>query len=131
MSLGYVKHFQDLEVYKKQRMLSRGVFELSRSFPPEERFALTDQIRRSSRSVGAQMAEAWGKRRYPKSFVSKLSDADSEQLETQHWLTEALDCGYISESRSSELKSLCEEIGRMIGAMMQKANTFSGEPTDY
>ena len=80
----YVKRFQELDVYQKQREVSREVFRLSKKFPSEEKYSLTDQIRRSSRSVGAQIAEAWAKRLYPKHFVSKLTDADGEQLETQH-----------------------------------------------
>ena len=89
--LGYVKHFKDLEVYKRQLELSRDVFRLSKRFPAEERFSLTDQLRRASLSIGAQIAEAWAKRLYPKHFISKLSDADGEQMETQHWLIEAGD----------------------------------------
>src|SRR5688572_22090803 len=81
-----VKTFSDLEVYKLCRLLARDIFYLSREFPKEEAYSLTNQIRRSSRSVGAQIAEAWGKRRYEKHFVSKLTDADGEQLETQHWI---------------------------------------------
>ncbi len=126
MALAYVKHYRDLEVYRRQRELSRGVFRLSRRFPPEERYSLTDQIRRASRSVGAQIAEAWGKRLYPKHFISKLTDADGEQLETQHWITEALDCQYVTKEDHSRITEICEEIGRMIGSMIRKANTFSG-----
>ena len=127
--LAYVKHFRDLEVYKRQRALARDVFLLSKTFPSEEKFALTDQIRRASRSVGAQIAEAWGKRLYPKHFVSKLTDADGEKLETQHWLVEAHDCGYIPPNDANRLISLCEEIGRMLGAMIRKADSFAS--TDY
>lgn len=122
----YVKHFRELEVYKMQRTLSKAVFFESRSFPPEERFSLTDQIRRASRSIGAQIAEAWAKRRYPKHFVSKLSDADGEQLETQHWLTEATDIGYLAPEKHTELTNLCESIGRMLGSMIAKADSFTG-----
>ncbi|NTW31258.1 MAG: four helix bundle protein [Bacteroidetes bacterium] len=82
----YVKSFRDLEVYKLSRQLSREIFEVSKKFPKEEMYSLIDQIRRSSRSVGAQIAEAWAKRKYEKHFVSKLTDADGEQLETQHWI---------------------------------------------
>ena len=121
----YVKHFRDLEVYKRQRELAREVFLLSKSFPSEEKFALTDQIRRSSRSVGAQIAEAWGKRLYPKHFVSKLTDADGEQLETQHWIIEARDCDYLAESDARRLINQCEGIGRMLGAMIRKAESFA------
>ena len=123
--LGYVKHFKDLEVYKRQRDLSRDVFWLSKSFPAEERFSLTDQLRRASRSIGAQIAEAWAKRLYPKHFVSKLSDADGEQMETQHWLIEAGDCDYLVEENSKRLLALCMEIGRMLGSTMRKAELFS------
>ena len=134
----YVKHFRDPEVYKKQRDVSEKVFHISKRFPPEEQFSLTDQIRRSSRSVGAQIAEAWAKRLYPKHFVSKLTDADGEQLETQHWLIEALGCDYISQEDFQDLTQKCEEIGRMLGAMIRKADSFASsdfrineEPADY
>jgi len=80
MQLAYVRHFKELEVYKRQRELSGGVFRLSKRFPTEEKFSLTDQLRRASRSIGAQIAEAWAKRLYPKHFISKLSDADGEQM---------------------------------------------------
>lgn len=87
----YVKSFRDSEVYKLARQLSREIFEISNKFPKQEMYSLTDQIRRSAHSVGAQIAEAWAKRRYEKHFVSKLTDADGEQLETQHWIEMALD----------------------------------------
>ena len=125
--LNYVKHFRDLEVYKRQRELSREVFSLTKRFPAEERYSLTDQIRRSSRSIGAQIAEAWGKRRYPKHFVSKLTDADGEQLETQHWTIEALDANYLNQEQFDSLIGLCEEIGRMLNSMIRKSESFSGD----
>lgn len=87
--MNYVKSYRDLEVYKLVRKLIREIFEVSKGFPIEEMFSLTDQIRRLSRSVGAQIAEACGKRRYEKHFISKLTDADGEQLETQHWIETA------------------------------------------
>lgn len=127
--LKYIQHFKDLEVYKRQRELAKTVFELTRSFPREEQFSLSDQLRRSSRSIGAQIAEAWAKRLYPKHFVSKLSDADGEQMETQHWLIEAADCAYLNEADSKYLLCLCEEIGRMLGSMMRKAESFASH--DY
>src|SRR5438046_4364258 len=95
MHLEYVKHFKDLEVYKRQRNLAKEVFALSKQFPKEELYSLTDQLRRASRSIGAQIAEAWAKRLYPKHFISKLTDADGEQVETQR-----------SEEHTSELQSL-------------------------
>ena len=122
----YVDRFQDLRIYKKQRELSREVFTVTRGFPKDERYSLTDQIRRSSRSIGAQIAEAWGKRLYPKSFVSKLSDADGEQLETQHWLLIASDAGYLDTSTYERLNLMYESIGRMLGRMMAKADSFTG-----
>lgn len=122
---GYVERYQDLLVYQKQRELSKAVFEISKSFPSEEKYSLTDQIRRSSRSIGAQIAEAWAKRLYPKHFVSKLSDADGEQQETQHWLREAEDCGYLDPETRKQVNCLCVEIGRMLGAMIKKAETFA------
>jgi len=85
---------------------------------------MTDQVRRSSRSIGAQIAEAWGKRRYEKHFVSKLTDADGEQLETQHWIELALDCGYLSKTKTDELLNRCFSIGKMIGSMITKSSSF-------
>jgi four helix bundle protein len=104
------------------------VFRLSRTFPKEETYSLTDQIRRAARSIGAQIAEAWGKRRYEKHFVSKLTDADAEQMETQHWAGEALDCGYICSADAAQLDSVLEEIGRMLNSMMEKSDSFCGSP---
>ena len=127
--LNYVNSFRELEVYKKQRLLAKEVFELSKGFPREERYALTDQMRRASRSIGAQIAEAWAKRFYPKHFISKLTDGDGEQMETQHWLVEATDCGYLDAANSRRLLAICEEIGRMLGAMMRKADSFAS--SDY
>ena len=127
--LGYVRHFKDLEVYQRQRMLAKEVFALSKCFPREEQYSLTDQLRRSSRSIGAQIAEAWAKRLYPKHFISKLTDADGEQMETQHWLIEAEDCKYLTEHDSKRLLGICEEIGRMLGSMIRKAESFSSH--DY
>ena len=123
--LEYVRHFKELEVYKRQRELSREVFNESSGFPAAEKFSLTDQVRRSARAIGAQIAEAWAKRLYPKHFVSKLTDADGEQMETQHWLIAATDCGYLDELRSTQLQGFCEEIGRMFGSMMRKAESFA------
>jgi four helix bundle protein len=128
-TLNYVTSLRALEVYKRQRTLAKEVFELSKRFPKEERYSLTDQLRRASRSIGAQIAEAWAKRLYPKHFVSKLSDADGEQLETQHWLSEAVDCSYLTEQDAKRLLSLCEEIGRMLGSMMREAESFASN--DY
>ena len=116
--------FRDLVVYQRARLVAQQIFELSKEFPREEIYSLTDQGRRASRSVGAQIAEAWGKRRYEKHFVSKLTDADSEQLETQHWLETAFDCGYINEDQRDSLCNDLQEIGRMLNSMIEKAASF-------
>jgi four helix bundle protein len=123
-SLPHVNSFRDLIVYKKSSALTRTIFRLSQSFPKEEAYSLTDQIRRSSRSIGAQIAEAWGKRRYEKHFISKLTDADSEQYETQHWLDTANDCGYLTPEQTALLRQNCEEIGRLFGGMITKSHLF-------
>jgi len=120
----YVKSFRELEVYKLARDVSKEIYLLSKSFPPEERYSLTDQIRRSSRSIGAQIAESWGKRRYEMHFISKLTDADSEQLETQHWLEEALECKYLDTAAASGLIRKCESVGRMLHSMIDKSSEF-------
>ena len=93
-----IRHFRELEVYLLARAGALRIFETSKSFPIEERYSLTDQIRRSSRSVCANIAEAWRKRRYPNAFISKLSDAEAEAAETQVWLEFALRCGYIDQT---------------------------------
>ena len=123
----YAKNFRDLIVYQKVRVMQREIFQISKTFPRDEMFSLTDQIRRSSRSIGANLAEAWAKRRYEAHFLSKLTDAESELFETQHWIGTALDCGYINSQQSSALEAKCLEIGRMLGSMMDKAELFGGE----
>ncbi len=120
----YVKNFNDLEVYKLARELAYRIFILTKNFPKEELFSLTDQIRRSSRSVGANIAEAWGKRRYEAHFISKLTDSDAEQLETQHWLDNALECNYISKTETDELIDKYLSVGRMLNSMIDKSETF-------
>ena len=85
---------------------------------------MTDQIRRSSRSIGAQIAEAWTKRRYEKHFISKLTDADGEQQETQHWIGIAYDCKYCDRSTAVDLREKCQEIGRLLGGMLEKSDQF-------
>lgn len=126
--MAYVKHYRDLEVYKLSKQLSGRLFKISQGFPKEEAYSLTDQIRRSSRSVGAQIAEAWAKRPYPKHFVSKLTDADGEQQETQHWIETACDCNYVSREQASELVTQYESVGRMISSMIDKADIFCVRP---
>jgi four helix bundle protein len=131
VDLPYVKNFRDLLAYQKARALSLELFRQSSSFPKEEIYSLTDQVRRSSRSVGAQIAEAWALRRYERHFISKLTDADGEQHETQHWIETAADCGYIDRNRAKELLDKCTEIGRMINGMISKSDIFCGEPDKH
>jgi four helix bundle protein len=102
-TLHHARSFRDLIVYQKARAVAKRVFELTQRFPKEAMYSLTDQARRSSRSVGAQIAEAWAKRRYEKHFVSKLTDADGEQQETQHWIDTADDCGYLTKTEAGSL----------------------------
>jgi four helix bundle protein len=113
-----IESFRDLNVYKTAVELQKLMFEVTKRFPKEEVYSLTNQIRRSSRSIGANIAESWQKRRYPAHFVSKLSDADGEQAETQHWVSTALECGYISDREHRQLLEKCRRIGRMLGKMM-------------
>ena len=115
---------QDLEVYKKSYWLAMRIFELSRSFPIEERFALTSQIRRSSRSVCLNLKEAWAKHRYEAHFISKLTDCDGENSESSASLDFAKDCGYLSENEHQSLSAATQEIGKMLGAMIRNPHSF-------
>jgi four helix bundle protein len=126
--LQHAQSFRDLIVYQKSRQAQKEIFDLTKAFPKNETFSLTDQIRRSSRSVGANLAEAWAKRRYEKHFLSKLTDADGEQLETQHWIETVVECGYLEAKIATPLFRKYLEIGRMLGSMMDKADLFCGEP---
>jgi len=123
-TLAHAKTHRDLLVYQKARSAAQLIFTTTARFPREEIFSLTDQIRRSSRSVGAQIAEAWAKRRYEAHFISKLTDADGEQMETQHWLDTALDCGYLTRKETKSLLERYAELGRFLGGIMAKAELF-------
>lgn len=120
----HVNSFTELEVYKLARKLQNEIYRMTQSFPKEEMFSLTDQIRRSSRSVGAQIAEAWAKRRYKKHFVSKLTDSDGEQLETQHWILTALDSGLWDNEAAQKLLDKYMIVGRQLWTMINKADDF-------
>jgi four helix bundle protein len=115
---------KDLNVYKAAYDLAMRVFELSKKFPPEEKFALTSQIRRSSRSACLNLREAWAKRRYEAHFISKLTDCDGENSETNSSLDFARDCSYITCEEHTELNVLCQEVGRMLGSMIKNPNSF-------
>ena len=115
---------KDLDVYKLAYDLGMRVFELTLGFPAEEKFALTSQIRRSSRSVCLNLREAWAKRRYEAHFISKLTDCDGENSETDSSLDFAKDCGYITAHQHHEMTELCRQIGRMIGSILSKPKAF-------
>jgi four helix bundle protein len=119
-----ISSFKDLRVYKLAFELQQEIFEISKRFPAEERYALTDQIRRASRSIGANVCEAWQKRRYIAHFVSKLTDADGEQAESQHWLDTAVACDYVSEEKHKDLSEKYSRIGQMLGTMMANPGKF-------
>ena len=119
-----IRHFTDLIVWQKAHKVALEVFRVSRTWPTEERYSLTDQVRRSSRSVGANVAEAWGKRRYEASFVAKLVDADGEGHETKHWLINAEGHGYITAPQLDDLRSQLAEVGRMLGSMINNPAPF-------
>jgi len=116
--------FRQLQVYQKAFKLAMEVFEMTKTFPVEERYSLTDQIRRSSRSVCANIGEAYRKRRYPKHFISKLSDCDAENTESQVWLDFSLSCKYINKEKYNDLISKSEEIGKLLGFMMNNSEKF-------
>ena len=119
-----LKGHRDLKVYQLAYKLAMDIFKASKSFPKEEKYSLTDQIRRSSRSIAANIAEGFRKRQYPKMFVSKLADADGEAAETQVWLDFARDCEYILPELHAELIKGYEDIGKMLGTMMSMPEKF-------
>jgi four helix bundle protein len=121
---GVIRGFRDLEVYKKARREAHRIFLLSRRFPAEERYSLTDQVRRSSRAVGSMIAEAWARRRYEASFINKLNDALGEAMETQSWLDSALDCAYISAAEHYDHDAAWQSVGGMLNRMMDRSETF-------
>ncbi len=119
-----IKTAKELTVYQKSYALAMQIFEISKTFPKEEVFALTSQIRRSSRSVPMNLREAWAKRRYEAHFVSKLTDCDGETNETDTSIDFARDCGYIRDAQHRELAGLNTEIGRMLGKMINDPTPF-------
>ena len=116
--------YQDLLAYKKGFEVAMEIFEVSKSFPKEETYSLTDQIRRSSRSVCANIAESYRKRVYPKHFHSKLTDSDAENSETQTWLEFAYACKYINENIFNELTEKNKEVGKLINYMLLNPAKF-------
>ena len=119
-----IRSFRDLDVYTQAREQTKKVFVTSKSFPREERFSLTDQIRRSSRAVNAMIAEAWARRMYPAAFINKINEAMGEAMETQAWLDHALDAEYINQSQHRTLDDSWQRIGAMLNRMIQRADDF-------
>jgi four helix bundle protein len=113
-----------LEVYALAREQAKKIFVLSKSFPKEERFSLTDQIRRSSRAVNAMIAEAWARRRYPAAFINKIDEAMGEAMETQAWLDHALDSDYVDGNQHRALDEMWQKVGAMLNRMIQRADDF-------
>lgn len=121
-----VRHFRELRIYQQAFRVAQEIYRHSKGWAVEERFSLTDQIRRASRSVTANIAEAWRKRRYEKHFISKLSDADAEAAETQCWLDHALACGYLSAETHTQLNQEYENIIGGIVKMMTSPEQWCG-----
>jgi four helix bundle protein len=117
--------FRDLKVYQAAYQSAMDVFAVSRTFPPHERYSLTDQIRRASRSVAANIAEGYRKRQYPNLFALKLAEADAEATETQVWLDFARDCQYLAVPEHSRITAKYVEIGKMLGAMLSRPEQFA------
>ena len=124
-----IKSAKELIVYAKAYELAMEIFNLSKAFPQEEKYALTSQIRRSSRSVSMNLREAWSKRRYEAHFISKLTDCDGETNETDTSLDFAKDCGYITETLHKALTELNREVGRMLGSMISNPEPFLIKPS--
>ena len=125
--MSVVRHFRELRVYREAFDAAMLIFECSKQWPKEERYSLTDQIRRSSRSICVNIGEAWRKTRYPAHFVSKLTDADAEATETMIWLDFSLHCEYLGQSTYKIVTDGYEEIGKMLGSMISSPEKFCYE----
>src|SRR5882724_13696242 len=119
-----IKSFRELNVYRLSREGARGIFKLSKTFPCEERYSLTDQMRRSSRALKAMIAEAWARRRYKAAFVNKIDEALGEAYESQSWLDDALDSGYLSRQTFDDLDRRYDAIAGMLSRMIDRADDF-------
>ncbi len=120
----FATHYRELEVYQNARGLALNIFEMTKQFPPEERYSMIDQMRRSSRSVCANLAEAWRKRRYKAAFISKLSDSETEASETQVWMELAVDCGYLSKSEAAMLDDQYDKVIAQLTTMINHADSW-------
>jgi four helix bundle protein len=117
-------NFKESTIYKKAFSLAMEIFEISKAFPKEEKYSLTDQVRRSSRSVCANLAEAYRKKRYPAHFISKLTDCDAENSETNVWIDFALACRYINDDTSTSLRIKSEEVGKLLHHMINNPEKY-------
>ena len=122
--MAIIRSFRDLNVYRATRQEAQKIFARSRNFPLEERYSLTDQIRRSSRAVKAMIAEAWGRRRYRAVFINKIDEALGETTETQSWLDDCSDCGYISLAEFKQMDAVWQSIGASLNKMIKRADDF-------
>ncbi len=119
-----IRSAKDLRVYQRAYALAMDIFNISKTWPREEKYSLTDQIRRSSRSVCANLREAWAKRKYEAHFINKLTDSDGENSETDTWLDFAKDCKYISDVDHHRMTNECGEVGAMLGSMIKNPTPF-------
>ena len=122
--MGRLQSFRDLKVYQTARREAKHIFEVTQAFPREEMYSLTDQVRRSSRAVGALLAEAWARRRYEAAFIDKVNRALAEAMETQAWLDHAVDSGYLTEQQHRELDDAWQHVGAMLNRMIQQSESF-------
>jgi four helix bundle protein len=131
--MGVARTFRDLRVYQLARAAAGDVFEASKNFPPEERYSLTDQIRRSSCATKAMISEAWARLRYKAVFVSKIDEALGEATETQSWLDDAFDCGYLDSAQFEKMDADWRSVGAMLARMIDRASDFckNSSDTDY
>ena len=123
--MSHIRHFRELRVYQNAMEAAMQIFETTKGFPAEERYSMTDQMRRSSRSVCANLAEAWRKRRYQNAFVAKLNDAESEACETQVWLEFAQRCHYLDEQTSQQLDGAYDQVIGQLVRMIQEADKWT------
>ena len=122
--MAIIQSFRELRVYQLAKTEAKRIFLLTKKFPPEERYSLTDQIRRSSRAVNAMIAESWARRRYPAAFVNKLNEALGEAMETQAWLDHSLECEYVTFEQHQELDAAWQHIGAMLNKMIKQSDDF-------
>jgi len=123
-TMAVIKSFRDLKVYQLALSEARKIFLVTKGFPREEMYSLTDQIRRASRAVGAMLAEGWARRRYQAAFINKVNESLDEAMETQAWLDHALVCEYIDQRQHRELDDAWQHIGAMLNRMIDRADDF-------